>query len=222
MGRKYTFKGHDRPYFLPFTVIPLHWRVRVVTQATGRRHCMTGVSTFVVIIILKDAFGGTFGNAFLKFLTYSPALIYVFFVEKTGLVFGNFSKSVSKQFLHRSVSILVLAFTASRLIVEVEVAITDGWDAYVQKLTDIFGLSVNLIKYPFTYLVVGPLVEETFFRGILLRKLSAINKFHALWFTSLLYAFAHLHEGLIVSSMCYSFALGYLLGWVMLKTNHLG
>lgn len=70
--------------------------------------------------------------------------------------------------------------------------------------------------------MVGPLVEETFFRGILLRKLSAINKFHALWFTSLLYAFAHLHEGLIVSSMCYSFALGYLLGWVMLKTNHLG
>ncbi len=176
----------------------------------------------LLAVMLKDAFGGTFGNAFLKFLAYSPALIYVFFIEKAKLAFSNFSRGVSKQFLYRSIGLLVLAFIASRLIVEVEIAITEGWDSYVQKSTDIFGLSVNLIKYPLTYLVVGPLVEEIFFRGVLFRKLSAINNVHALWFTSILFAFAHLNDELIISSLCYSFVLGYFLGWVMLKTNHLG
>jgi membrane protease YdiL (CAAX protease family) len=171
---------------------------------------------------LKDLSKGVLGNAFLKALSYSPVLIYAFLIKKYKFKFGGSSDKVSKQFLLNSIGLLFLLFLCCRLLLEFELLFVNGWDKYVKELNQVFAWSTSLIKHALTYLLVGPLVEEVFFRGVLLKKLCVFSKKYSLYFTSFLFALSHVRLGLIFSSFSYSFVLGFFLGRVMLKTNHLG
>ncbi len=97
-----------------------------------------------------------------------------------------------------------------------------GWDPPVRwnsNLTDVFGPgSVGLVLAVLMVVLVGPVIEEMVFRGVLLPAFDArVGRWMALAISSALFAGYHFNPWLFIPT----FALGFTAGWLALKRESL-
>jgi membrane protease YdiL (CAAX protease family) len=200
-------------------------RTRLASQRArqGAFFLTIAISFFEVSlsVILENKLNGFLGHAFLKLLSYSPVLIYIFIKNEDKLRWQTSVAGISSTFFFKSALVLTLMFIISRILIEVEILILDGIVVYLKDIDQNLSVASYIVNYPLTHLIVGPIVEEFFFRGLILKKLRLVVRNHALWFSSFLFTLPHLRVDLIFSSFFCSFTLGYVLGWVMLKNNNI-
>lgn len=83
-----------------------------------------------------------------------------------------------------------------------------------------FGYSANALSNALLFVsvaLVGPVVEEVFFRGTILRATAPYGRLFALGFSSLCFAMMHLN----IAQGVPAFFMGFVLGWFYLKSNSL-
>ncbi|GHN03210.1 hypothetical protein WSM22_46990 [Cytophagales bacterium WSM2-2] len=114
-------------------------------------------------------------------------------------------------------------FLFTSLVTEMEALLKMGQAEYFSKYYKIFSLGSGA-KYFITILIIGPIVEELFFRGLILgsfRKTYSYQK--ALIYSSLVFSLVHIRlDETFLSSIIYSFLSGLLYGWIYLNTKNIG
>jgi membrane protease YdiL (CAAX protease family) len=119
--------------------------------------------------------------------------------------------------------LLISLFFATGLVMDIEVYFTIGSAEYFNTLHNLVGYTVEMKKYFIAVLLVGPIVEELLFRGLILRSLlKRYNRLVAIIFSSILFALLHVKFGdTFYSSIIHSFAFSVLLSWVMILTENI-
>ncbi|MBP5191225.1 MAG: CPBP family intramembrane metalloprotease [Opitutales bacterium] len=78
--------------------------------------------------------------------------------------------------------------------------------------------TLSLCVIGFSAIVLGPICEEIFFRGILLRYFCThLSRAHSVWLSSIIFAIMHRHMTAFLPIV----AMGYWLGWLYMKTQNL-
>jgi len=122
--------------------------------------------------------------------------------------------------------IIVLAtismYLPAWLIMEIEVLLKNGLNDYLLKNNEIFAWSSRL-KFFLTSLIVSPIVEELFFRGLLLSSFKRrYDNTKAILFSSLLFGMSHLKmDATFVSAFVDAFLSGCLFGWIFVTTQNI-
>jgi membrane protease YdiL (CAAX protease family) len=88
-------------------------------------------------------------------------------------------------------------------------------------LTKVFHLAIpncypNVLPNELYSLVLGPIVEETFFRGYVLGSMSKLGKYGAVVVSAFLFSTAHYMVSLAFATAVYYFIGGLILGWAYL------
>jgi len=114
------------------------------------------------------------------------------------------------------ISMYLLAWVA----IEVEVLVKDGFLIYFQNNEEIFAWGSRQ-KFFLTALVVSPVFEELYFRGLLLSllvKKYSINR--ALLYSTILFGASHIRlDNTFISTLFYSLGSGLFYGWIFIKTK---
>jgi len=113
-------------------------------------------------------------------------------------------------------------FLASWLVTEIEVLVTVGDGEYLSKSQNVFYLS-DRSRFFLTTLIVTPICEEVFYRGIILSSLTkTYGESKANIYSAIAFSIIHVqfHEAFF-SSIAFSFLLGLLLGQIFLTTQNI-
>lgn len=159
--------------------------------------------------------------------------VFAFFTNTVGFALGTwFALSRLKAtwrelFTTRHASPVVYAVMIVALIgtvmVQSEISNVAQWihepPAYLRALfTSLADLGKHPIAAPLILVVVAPVTEELFFRGLILRRLLAVRPAQqAIWASALLFMLFHLNPWQFPVAL----ALGLLLAWVYARTRSL-
>ena len=101
---------------------------------------------------------------------------------------------------------------------------TNSIDFIKSKGTGFYGFQSRGIKHLFSLVIIGPIMEEILFRGLILRSfLTRYSVQKSIIFSSLLFAFLHVlsPDKYIFSTFIFSFLIAAFLAWVVLKTKNI-
>lgn len=174
--------------------------------------------------LLKKLFPD-FDNTILGSIIFSSGVFYLFiyFTTKKFQIkmkdIYPMSTLISKNIFGITTSIISM-YLVAWVVMEGEVLIKEGPLIYFQNNDEIFSWSSRQRLF-LTALIISPIFEELFFRGLLLSSLKKeYTTMKAIIFSSLLFGLSHLRfDNTLISTLFYSLGTGAFYGFIFVRTN---
>lgn len=167
--------------------------------------------------MLGSAYHNFFINPLIRGLCFAVGLLIYVKYKELGKKEIIPIKKVSGQLKSALFFFIVSLYLVIFLLVELESYFKLGLSEYLDTFNNNRALTGNVLKV----LLIGPIFEELFFRGVILTTfLKIYNKKNAIALSSLLFALAHveLHIDHVFANIISAFSLGFFLAWVFTKT----
>ena len=195
-------------------------------------YLISGIVAVLVMIIVMALLRVKVGEVTTEFITDGVTLFVVvslFGLYKKNIRTELFQKPLEKKkvftlFLYAIVArialliaITVLLFVASFFLGNFLETIVDKGIDYQWSSFEGAGRVGSILGF-MSFVILGPIQEELFFRGVVLRYLNKhYSSIISVFYATIVFSLAHLHPGLYFSS----FGIGLLLAYVYLKWNNL-
>jgi len=180
---------------------------------------LAGVIFALAALLFTDLYDNS--DIFKISLHYLESLLFIpptiFFLKKTNI-------NIKESFFIPALSTVISVITI--VVLYQTIVITPLWrtNEFIESLLNhqlkIFGGSIKSFFFPFYFNVVimGPIIEELFFRGLILKNF--LRKYSPVWailLSSLLFGAHHLS----IANLHYYIIAGMLFGFIYYKTNSL-
>jgi len=130
------------------------------------------------------------------------------------------SNSKGKRFIRGTIALIVSLFLLTWLTMELEVLIKRGATLYFSNSDEIFAWSLRQ-RFFLSVLVVSPILEELYFRGLILTSLQRnYSRKRAIILSALLFSLSHIKtDETFISTLLYAFLTGLFYAWLFNKTQ---
>lgn len=154
------------------------------------------------------------GAVFFAFLFFT---VKQYKLDKKETFPGN---SKGKRFIRGTVALIVSLYLLTWLTLESEVLIKRGASLYFSDTDEIFTWGVRQ-RFFLSALVVSPILEELYFRGLILTSLKKnYSQKRAIILSAFLFSISHIRlNETFISTLLYAFLTGLFLAWLFNKTQ---